>query len=82
MENQFGDRLIQKLRGFPPWLRKIIGILLVCLGFLGFLPIIGFWMIPLGLIVLSLDYRIARFLLVNARLLIRRFKRRRKQRNS
>ncbi|MBB2674881.1 UNVERIFIED_ORG: hypothetical protein GGE53_001390 [Rhizobium etli] len=33
---------------------------LVLCGFLGFLPILGFWMIPLGLLVLSHDLPIAR----------------------
>lgn len=32
-----------------------IGILLVAGGLVGFLPILGFWMIPLGLLVLSVD---------------------------
>jgi hypothetical protein len=36
-------------------LRVILGSLLVLGGFLGFLPILGFWMIPLGLLVLSID---------------------------
>lgn len=35
--------------------RMIIGVLLVIGGILGFLPILGFWMIPLGLMVLSID---------------------------
>jgi hypothetical protein len=35
--------------------RMGIGIALVVGGLLGFLPILGFWMIPLGLIVLSID---------------------------
>jgi len=35
--------------------RIIIGIVLICGGILGFLPILGFWMIPLGLLVLSAD---------------------------
>jgi hypothetical protein len=37
------------------WLRILIGVLLVLFGFLGFLPILGFWMVPLGLVVLSHD---------------------------
>jgi hypothetical protein len=37
------------------WVRVPAGILLVAVGILGFLPIIGFWMIPLGLALLSLD---------------------------
>ncbi|MFP1631212.1 hypothetical protein ACLB6G_05695 [Zhengella sp. ZM62] len=35
--------------------RRVIGIGLVLFGFLGFLPVLGFWMIPLGLLVLSHD---------------------------
>ena len=35
--------------------RITIGILLIVGGILGFLPILGFWMIPLGLMVLSID---------------------------
>lgn len=35
--------------------RSIVGLLLLIGGILGFLPIVGFWMIPLGLIVLSVD---------------------------
>jgi hypothetical protein len=35
--------------------RTAIGGLLVTGGFLGFLPILGFWMIPLGFLVLSFD---------------------------
>jgi hypothetical protein len=36
--------------------RISIGVLLVFLGCLGFLPVLGFWMIPLGLFVLSYDF--------------------------
>jgi hypothetical protein len=36
-------------------LRVAIGILLVLCGFVGFLPILGFWMVPLGLLILSID---------------------------
>ena len=41
-------------------LRLGIGILLVAGGLLGFLPVLGFWMIPLGLLVLSVDIPIVR----------------------
>jgi len=37
-------------------LRIAIGVVLVILGCLGFLPVLGFWMIPLGLLVLSYEY--------------------------
>ncbi|MDD9909977.1 MAG: hypothetical protein OXR62_09820 [Ahrensia sp.] len=36
--------------------RLIVGVLLIFGGALGFLPILGFWMIPLGLVVLSQDF--------------------------
>jgi hypothetical protein len=40
--------------------RLALGILLLIGGILGALPILGFWMIPLGLLVLSVDFRWAR----------------------
>ncbi|HKU66054.1 MAG TPA: hypothetical protein VJQ06_13450 [Rhizomicrobium sp.] len=40
--------------------RVFIGVALILGGFLGFLPVLGFWMIPLGLMVLSVDLPIAR----------------------
>jgi hypothetical protein len=36
--------------------RIAIGVALVVLGCFGFLPILGFWMIPLGLVVLSYEF--------------------------
>jgi hypothetical protein len=41
-------------------IRIVLGILLVACGLLGFLPVLGFWMIPLGLLVLSVDIPIVR----------------------
>ena len=40
--------------------RIAIGALLVLLGLFGFLPILGFWMIPLGLLVLSYEFAMVR----------------------
>ena len=37
-------------------LRIAIGIGLIFLGTLGFLPVLGFWMIPLGVLVLSYEF--------------------------
>ena len=37
-----------------------LGILLIAGGLLGFLPVLGFWMMPLGLLVLSIDIPIVR----------------------
>ena len=41
-------------------LRVFIGVVLILGGCLGFLPVLGFWMVPLGLVVLSIDLPIAR----------------------
>lgn len=38
----------------------VFGVLLVIGGILGFLPVLGFWMVPLGIIVLSVDLHIVR----------------------
>lgn len=35
--------------------RIFMGVLLVLFGLVGFLPIVGYWMIPFGLLVLSYD---------------------------
>lgn len=40
--------------------RVALGVLLVFFGFLGFLPVLGFWMIPLGLLILSYEFHIVR----------------------
>jgi hypothetical protein len=37
------------------WLRLPLGVLLIFGGLLGFLPLLGFWMLPLGLILLAED---------------------------
>lgn len=41
-------------------LRISIGVLLVLFGTFGFLPILGFWMLPLGVLVLSYEYALIR----------------------
>lgn len=39
----------------PPGLRLVLGLLLILGGIFGFLPVLGFWMIPLGIFVAGLD---------------------------
>jgi hypothetical protein len=55
---KFGGRSVP-LPGHPV-LRILLGCLLLLGGFLGFLPVLGFWMVPLGLIVLAVDIPMAR----------------------
>jgi hypothetical protein len=40
--------------------RVLLGSGLLAGGIVGFLPVVGFWMVPLGLIVLSIDSKVVR----------------------
>jgi len=66
----FDDELERLQRRLPAWARRMIkfatrpdswlvrlplAIALIGGGFLGFLPILGFWMLPLGLALLAFD---------------------------
>lgn len=59
----FEQRLPRFCAGIVDWVRRPtsrvirlpVGVLLVIGGLLGFLPILGFWMLPLGLILLARD---------------------------
>jgi hypothetical protein len=65
---RFERRLPERMRGFVRWLRRPgsgwtripLGVVLILGGIVGFLPILGFWMIPLGLLVLAIDLPIVR----------------------
>ena len=46
------DRL---LRPEARWVRIPVGVLMILGGLAGFLPILGFWMLPVGLILLGED---------------------------
>jgi hypothetical protein len=56
-------RRVPQLAGFLRWARRPtarlvrvpIGVLLVCGGVLSALPILGVWMLPLGLLLLAVD---------------------------
>jgi hypothetical protein len=39
----------------PPVLRSLLGIVFIALGVVGFLPVLGFWMVPLGVLLIALD---------------------------
>ena len=44
----------------PRGLRLLLGILLIVGGMFGFLPVLGFWMIPLGVLVAAIDIKLIR----------------------
>ena len=37
------------------WVRLPAALVLIAAGFVGFLPILGFWMVPLGLVLIAQD---------------------------
>ena len=42
-------------RHLPPGVRLAVGLVLIVGGVFGFLPVLGFWMIPLGISIAALD---------------------------
>jgi len=58
-------RAVPAMSGFLTWIRQPssrlvripVGILLILGGVLSFLPILGVWMLPLGLFLIALDLR-------------------------
>jgi hypothetical protein len=59
----FADRLPNSMARLANWMRQPssrwvripAAIALICGGIVGFLPVLGFWMIPLGLALIALD---------------------------
>ncbi len=62
--------------------RIVVGIMLIIGGILGFLPVLGFWMVPLGLLVLSVDFPAVRRFRRNQEVRLGRWWQRRKARNN
>lgn len=55
---RMNQRFLVRMRRFlPPGTRWIAGMLLIIGGIFGFLPVLGFWMIPLGIGVAALDIK-------------------------
>jgi hypothetical protein len=75
-------KLNQKMHTLHFSMRWVIGLTLIIGGVLGFLPILGFWMIPLGLLVLAPDFRWARRGYLSIMTWLRRFRDRHKPRKS
>jgi hypothetical protein len=63
MMRSLSNRLIATMRRVVEWgdrrvptgLRSVVGLLLMAGGALGFLPVLGFWMLPVGLAFIALD---------------------------
>jgi len=65
-----------QLKSHPRWIRIPLGTFLVLGGIFGALPVLGFWMLPLGLILLSVDFPWARRALAHLKLWWRKIKNR------
>lgn len=55
---QMPDWLGRHVRGIASgtrWVRVPIALALILVGIFGLLPLIGFWMVPLGLLLLAID---------------------------
>ena len=57
IRGQVARALVRVRRTLPPGTRLPAGIVLIAGGTLGFLPVLGFWMIPLGVGVAALDVK-------------------------
>ncbi len=52
----FAARLLERIRRPEArWIRIPLGLLLILGGIFSFLPVLGIWMLPLGLLLLALD---------------------------
>jgi hypothetical protein len=52
----WGVRWLRRIRSRAATIVRIpLAVVLIAAGFVGFLPILGFWMIPLGLALIALD---------------------------
>jgi hypothetical protein len=52
----YAARLLERIRRPEArWVRIPLGVLLVLGGIFSFLPVLGIWMLPLGLLLLALD---------------------------
>lgn len=60
MKDRFAPFFAWVQRRVPPGFRFALGLLLICGGILGFLPILGFWMLPLGFMGAAMDVRLYR----------------------
>ncbi len=50
------SQIFNRLKRHPnAWIRRAAGVALIIGGILGFLPILGFWMLPLGVVLISDD---------------------------
>lgn len=57
LKRAYRRSLVWVRRRVPPGLRLVLGIVVMIGGVFGFLPILGFWMVPLGIAIAALDVK-------------------------
>jgi hypothetical protein len=57
IRGQVRRALVRVRRTLPVGTRLPVGVVLIAGGMLGFLPVLGFWMIPLGIGIAALDVK-------------------------
>jgi hypothetical protein len=57
---------LRLIRRKAVWVRIPAGLLLIAAGLLGFLPVLGFWMIPIGIALIGRDIPFVRGLVLQA----------------
>ncbi|MGH7123469.1 MAG: hypothetical protein ACREFI_03795 [Stellaceae bacterium] len=67
---------LQLIRRKAIWIRIPVGILLIVAGAFGFLPVLGFWMIPIGVILIGRDIPFVRRLALLVIQTLRKWQRR------
>lgn len=59
LSERLADQLARAVRRsdahIPRGVRSLVGLLAMAAGVVGFLPILGFWMLPLGVALIALD---------------------------
>jgi hypothetical protein len=59
LEQELPERVARIVRNLrhpdARWIRIPIGLLFIIAGFLSFLPVLGLWMLPLGLLLIAYD---------------------------
>ena len=58
LRRRLGPMLARIRARVPRGLRLVLGLLMIVGGVFGFLPVLGFWMVPLGVMVAALDLRL------------------------
>jgi hypothetical protein len=67
---------LQLIRRKAIWIRIPVGVLLIVAGVFGFLPVLGFWMIPIGVILIGRDIPFVRRLALRILQSVRKWRRR------